>query len=307
MTARDGTTTARAARPGGQPMYAPLTRVLLKHPRDAFRDQAYLDAHWRTHGYTGCPDYERAVSEYEAFADLVARHVPEVAFAPADDRAGIDSLYIHDPAVVVERGAVLCNMGKALRRGEPAAVERALIASGVAVIGRIEGEGRLEAGDVLWVDARTVAVGRGPRTNAEGIAQLAALLGEDVDEVLAVPLPAGAFHLLGLVSLVDRDLAVVSPRLPRELRERLLARRVTLVEVPDEEHDTLGCNVLAVAPRRCIMVDGSPRTAEQLERAGATVWRYDGVEISHKGSGGPTCLTRPLQRRGDASDATPLR
>ena len=170
-------------------------------------------------------------------------------------------------------------------------------------MGAIEAPGQLEGGDVLWLDARTVAVGRGYRTNDAGIAQLRALLADDVDEVIVVPLPhwrgAGdVFHLMSIISPVDRDLAVVySPLLPVPFREHLLERGIELVEVPDEEFDTMGANVLAIAPRRCVMVAGNPVTRARLERAGAEVLEYDGSEISLKGGGGPTCLTRPLRRR----------
>jgi N-dimethylarginine dimethylaminohydrolase len=155
---------------------------------------------------------------------------------------------------------------------------------------------------VVWLDARTVAVGRGHRTNDEGIRQLRALLGEAIDELIIVPLPhwrgpADVFHLMSMLSPVDRDLAVVySPLMPVQFRERLLDRGVELVEVPDREFDTMGTNVLALAPRISVMLAGNPRTRAALERAGATVFEYEGNEISLKGGGGPTCLTRPLAR-----------
>jgi N-dimethylarginine dimethylaminohydrolase len=194
-------------------------------------------------------------------------------------------------------------MGKAQRAEEPAAQERAFRAghAPVEVCGRIEPPGRLEGGDVVWLDRHTLVVGRGYRTNAEGIRQLRALLGHTVD-VVEVPLPhwrghEDVMHLMSLVSPVDRDLAVVhSPLLPVPFREWLLERGIRLIDVPDEEFDTMGTNVLALAPRRCVMLAGNPRTRTALERAGAEVVEYEGAEISVKGAGGPTCLTRPLVR-----------
>ena len=155
---------------------------------------------------------------------------------------------------------------------------------------------------MLWLDSRTLAVGQGYRTNAEGIRQLRTLLGDAVDEVEVVPLPhwrgpASCLHLMSFISLIDQDLALVySPLMPVPFRESLLARGFTLVEVPDQEFDTLGCNVLAVAPRVCVMVEGNPRTKALLEAAGAQVHTFEGQEICVKGEGGPTCLTRPLLR-----------
>ena len=201
-----------------------------------------------------------------------------------------------------DRGAILGRMGKPDREGEPSALERALRRAGVPIVGRILPPGRLEGGDVAWVDSRTVAVGRGYRTNTEGIRQLRSLLGSSVDHVVAVPLPhwrgpADVFHLMSLFSPVDANLAVVySPLLPVPFRELLLKRAIELIDVPHEEFDSMGCNVLAVGPRRCVMLEGNPSTRTLLEAAGAEVHTYRGYEISRKGAGGPTCLTRPLRR-----------
>ena len=117
-----------------------------------------------------------------------------------------------------------------------------------------------------------------------------------------MPLPhwrgAGdVLHLMSLISPVDRDLAVVySPLLPVPFRETLIESGYRLVEVPDEEFDTMGTNVLALGPRECVMIGGNPQTRAALEAAGARVTEYVGHEISVKGAGGPTCLTRPLIR-----------
>jgi N-dimethylarginine dimethylaminohydrolase len=192
-------------------------------------------------------------------------------------------------------------MGKAAREREPAAQADAFRQWGIPVVGSIQAPGRLEGGDVAWLDDRTVIVGRGYRTNDEGIRQFRELLGDAVTCVV-VPLPhwrgpGDVFHLMSVLSPVDADLAVVySPLMPVPLRELLVERGIALVEVPDEEFDTMGANVLALAPRRCVMVDGNPTTRARLEAAGAEVRVYAGREISLKGGGGPTCLTRPIRR-----------
>ena len=155
---------------------------------------------------------------------------------------------------------------------------------------------------MAWIDERTLAVGRGYRTNGEGIRQLRSLLGSAVDRVVPVPLPhwrgpGDVFHLMSMFSPVDRDLAVVySPLLPVPFRQLLLKHGYELVEVPDAEFESMGCNVLAVSPRRCVALEGNPVTRRRLEAAGAEVHTYRGREISAKGGGGPTCLTRPLVR-----------
>ncbi|HSM59763.1 MAG TPA: arginine deiminase family protein [Longimicrobiales bacterium] len=280
---------------------APLRRVLLKHARDAWLDQPTVSAGWAALGYTAEPDFAAACRESDAFAKLLHGLGVEVAWTPAEG-TGLDSLYVRDASVVFDRGAILCRMGKRSRRDEPEALGRAYEALGIRVAGHIESPGTLEGGDVAWLGARTVAVGRGYRTNDGGIRQLETLLADAVDEVVTVPLPhwrgpSDVFHLMSILSPVAHDLALVySPLLPVPFRELLLERGIGLVEVADEEFANQGGNVLAVAPRVVVAVEGNPVTRRRLEAAGVEVHTYQGAEISRKGCGGPTCLTRPLER-----------
>lgn len=279
-----------------------LARVLLKHARDAFRSQDAASAEWGALHFTAEPDVERAIDEYERFVAMLRASGAETVWLDADENTTLDSIYVRDASIVTNRGAILCHMGKRQRQTEPAAHAAAFAQLGIPVLGEIQAPGTLEGGDVAWLDERTLAVGRGYRTNDEGIAQLRALLGDAVDELIVVPLPhwrgpSDVFHLMSILNPIDRDLAVVySPLLPVPFRDDLLERGISLVEVPDEEFDTMGCNVLAIAPRRCVMVQGNPVTRSRLERAGCEVLEYEGTEISLKGGGGPTCLTRPLAR-----------
>jgi N-dimethylarginine dimethylaminohydrolase len=285
--------------------FGSLREVAVKHAREAFGDSSALERQWRGLNYTAPPDVARAVVEHDAFVQILRAAGADVRFLPADDSTTIDSIYVRDASIVSPRGLIFCSMGKVERASEPAAQERAFSTSpALTVAGRIAPPGTLEGGDLLWLDPETVAVGHGYRTNAEGIRQLRALLGSSVT-VVDVPLPhwrgdRDVMHLMSLISPVDRDLAVVySPLMPVPFRQWLLARGLTLVEVPDGEFDSMGTNVLALAPRRCLMVSGNPQTRARLEAAGATVIEYDGREISVKGAGGPTCLTRPLARDVD--------
>ena len=280
-----------------------LTHVLLKHARDAFVGQAAIEAQWRALNFTAAPDFDEAVAQYDRFVEAIVAAGAEPHFLPRADTVGLDSIYVRDASIVCDRGIVLCSMGKTLRQTEPDAQASACRARGDRIFGAIVPPGRIEGGDVAWLDSTTLAVGRGYRTNDAGIAQLRALLGVAI-ELIVVPLPhwrgaTDVFHLMSFISPVDRDLAVVySPLMPVPFRERLLDRGVTLVEVPDEEFETMGANVLAIAPRRCVMAAGNPITRRRLEHAGADVVEYEGSEISSKGGGGPTCLTRPLRRSG---------
>jgi N-dimethylarginine dimethylaminohydrolase len=279
-----------------------LKRVLMKPVREAFVSDESISAQWRDLAFTAAPDLHRAIDEYERFRDLLARVGATIDTLPQAGGVGLDSIYVRDASVVCDLGAILCNMGKSQRSGEPAAQEPAFRALEIPILGSIKAPGRLEGGDVVWLDQRTVAVGRGYRTNADGIHQFHDLLGDAVDQVIAVALPhwrgpADVFHLMSIISPIDRDLAVVySPLMSVPFRDLLLDRGLKLLEVPDDEFDSMGANVLAVAPRKCIVLAGNPRTRALLERAGAEVWEYEGREISLKGGGGPTCLTRPLER-----------
>ena len=284
--------------------YGRLTHVAVKHARDAFVSPDVLAQQWASHGFTAPPDFDAACREHDAFLEILAGHGVDVTLLPADDTVSIDSIYARDASLVTPRGVLLCAMGKPVRAGEPAAQRRAFTALAQpwsAVAGTIEPPGRIEGGDVVWIDEHTVAVGRGYRTNAEGIRQFRAFLGPPVD-VIEVPLPhwkgpGDVMHLMSLLSPVDRDLAVVYSRLlPVPFHEQLSARGIALVDTPDGEFESMGTNVLALAPRQCVMLAGNPRTRAALERAGAAVVEYVGDEISVKGAGGPTCLTRPLAR-----------
>jgi N-dimethylarginine dimethylaminohydrolase len=281
--------------------YGRLTRLALKHARDAFGDAGRVAAQWRDLNFTASVDVARACREYDAFVDAIAATGAAIDYLPADPQTTLDSIYVRDASLATGRGMILCAMGKAQRHTEPAAQAAAFAAAGISIAGHITGAGRIEGGDVIWLDSRTLVVGRGYRTNDEGIRQLKVLLGPAV-EVIAVPLPhwsgqGDVMHLMSLISPVDADLAVVYSRLlPVPFREWLLDRGMRLVEVPDAEFDSMGTNVLALAPRRCLTLDGNPQTREALERAGADVTSYSGGEISVKGAGGPTCLSRPITR-----------
>jgi N-dimethylarginine dimethylaminohydrolase len=280
----------------------PLTRVQVKHARDAFVSQDLIDRQWKQLSFTAPPDFSRAVAEYDGFLEILMTSGAEIVSLPRDERVTLDSIYTRDASIVCSRGSILGNMGKPQRATEPAVQEYAFRCSGWPIAGQINAPGHLEGGDVVWLDERVMAVGWGYRTDAAGIHQLQVLLEQSIDEFLIVPLPhwggpGDVMHLMSLVSPVDKDLAVVYSRLlPVPFREQLVRRGFELVEVPDEEFATMGANVLALAPRVCVMLKGNARTRARLERAGAVVHEYEGKEISLKGGGGPTCLTRPLLR-----------
>jgi len=281
---------------------AKLKTVFVKRSKDAFVDDAIIDRDWKRLNYLSRPDKVGAEAEYAAFEGILRSSGAQIHHFPADDSTTMDSVYCRDASIATDKGIILCSMGKPARATEPEAQAKAFEKAGISILGRIQSPGKVEGGDVAWLDPKTLAVGHTYRTNPAGIEQLTALLSPVGVSVVTVPLPhykgpKDVFHLMSILSPVDTNLAVVySPLMPIAFRENLLDRGYSLIEVPDEEFDSMGCNVLAIAPRELVMVKGNPRTKAHLERAGCKVTEFDGAEISVKGGGGPTCLTRPMER-----------
>jgi dimethylargininase len=265
-------------------MTAPLRRVLVRQP------PADVSA-WRELGWRSAPDSAALAGEHDAMCALLDEAGAEVVVAPPE---GLDAIYTFDPALAVDGGVVLLRPGKELRRSEPEAVA----AAGIPVVARLEEPSFAEGGDLIRLDEQTLLAGLGYRTNDAGVAALERVTNL---ETIAFDLPywhgeAEVMHLLSLLSPLDRDLVVAYvPLLPVRLAQLLDARGMAVVEVPDEEFETLGTNVLALGPRRAMVVEGNPVTRRRLEAAGVEVVAYRGAELS-KGDGGPTCLTLPLER-----------
>jgi N-dimethylarginine dimethylaminohydrolase len=283
-------------------MFKKLDRVIVKHPNEAFISQAHLTDQWTVFNYLQEPNFEEAVSEYKGFIELLEKHVPQIDYLPAADTVGLDSIYAHDPVKFTPAGAIILKSGKKLRQPEASVYKEFLLEKEIPVIGELTGDAVCDGGDIFWLDDQTIVVGRGYRTNDEAISQLKEITAPYVDEFIVVQLPhdlgeAECLHLMSFISMVDKDLAVVhSPLMPVFFRQLLIERGIQLVEVPKAEYDTLGCNVLALAPRVCVIVEGNDSTKQQLLEAGATVYEYKGQEISVLGTGGPTCLTCPVVR-----------
>jgi dimethylargininase len=279
---------------GCQSMVDRLRRVLVRPPA------AGAWAAWKSYGWRSEPDPVRLEEEHEEFRAVLEEAGAEVVVAATPHALDPDAIYAYDPALVTDEGALLLRPGKEGRRGEVEVMGADLVEAGVPVAARIEAPGTVEGGDTLWLDESTLLVGRGYRTNDEGIRQL--VDGLPGVAVVPVDLPhwrgAGeVMHLLSLLSPLDRDLvAAYPPLLPVRLAELLAERGVEVVEVPDEEFETMGPNVLALGPREALALEGNDETRRRMERAGVSVRTYRGDEISRKGDGGPTCLTRPILR-----------
>ena len=290
-------TSENATRFGGHSMVAKLRTVIVRRPAAPAAPD-----NWTDFGYLHPVDHADAEREHATLRQILSSEVETVIEVGPDQPGALDAIFAYDPSIVTDAGAVLLRPGKALRLAEVDDAAATYADLGVPVVGRIEAPGTVEGGDTLWIDDSTLAVGQGYRTNAAGIAQLTSILSPLGVTVLTVALPhwrgpTECLHLMSLISPVDTDLAAVYlPLMATSFVQELQSRGWRLIEVPDEEFDSLGCNVLALAPGRCLALEGNPVTRDRLEAAGCDVLTYEGAEVSLNRAGGPTCLTRPLWR-----------
>ena len=284
---------------GSQSMIEPLRTVMVRRPDESFAVDDPLVWH-----YSGRPDLEIAQQEHDALVALLRQAGAEVIYHDEPEHERADAIFVFDPAIVTDHGAIMLSMGKAQRRGEEAAMAHRFESLAIPLLYTLHDEARAEGGDLLWLDHDTLAVGLGFRTNAEGLRQLREALSGIGVSVIPVELPyytgpETCLHLLSLISIVDHNTAVVyPPLLSVPFWQELERRSLRLIEVPDAEFATMAPNVLALAPGKCLMLEGNPITKRRLEDAGCEVVTYKGNEISLKAEGGATCLTRPILRDG---------
>jgi N-dimethylarginine dimethylaminohydrolase len=282
--------------------YGKIKSILLHAAKNSFVSDANIQEQWQMLNYLSSPDYSLALKEYDYFQGLLEQTGATIFTLPTSEKTNIDAIYCRDTSLATDYGLIIGNMGKAARKNENIEVALAAKSLGLGILGEIKHPGTLEGGDVAWIDEKTLAVGHSYRTNEEGIRQLQEFLNPKGIEVLVFSLPHykgqdDVFHLMSIFSPVNASDAVVySPLMPISLRNTLLERGFNLVEVPDEEWDSMGCNILAIAPGKCLLVEGNPITKERLEKAGCEVIAFPGKAICLPGGGGPTCLTRPLIR-----------
>jgi N-dimethylarginine dimethylaminohydrolase len=280
---------------GAQSMTSPLREVLLRAPDGAF-GRAFDDP---AHGFLHAVDIELAKRQHAALCELLERLGVRVHVLP-EDGLGPDAVYVFDPLLITDRGALPLLSGKPTRRGEESALQRWTEQSGIPTLGRIAAPGTVDGGDTFWLRPDLLVIGRSLRTNRAGAGQLAEIVGGRV-EVVDVPYwhgPAEVLHLLSVISPIADDLAVVYPQLlPAGLHELLEEFGIRTIAVDESEFATLGCNVLAISPGVVFVAAGNPKIAAAMTLAGCEVYELELSEIGVNGSGGPTCLTRPVLRR----------
>ncbi len=286
-----------------QTMTGDLARVLVCSPRNAGWDRPDKAAAWRDLGFHHPVDFPVAQAQHDRLCQMLADAGAEVIELASSDDLTLDAVYTHDASLAASDGLILMNPGKRSRFPETRRHREQCAKAGIATLGQIRDPGVSEAGDIVWLDPQTLLVGNGYRTNAAGIDQLRAILASRGVEVLSAPLPYGpgpsaCLHLMSLMSVLDAKTILVDLSwLAVETVELLRARNFRLIEIDDSERDSLACNVLSLGSNRLIALEENTNTNQRLRDSGFDVQTFSGSELCLNGSGGPTCLTRPLQRR----------
>jgi N-dimethylarginine dimethylaminohydrolase len=294
--------TLTETRSNGHSMVAPLQRVLVCSPRSAGWDQPGCAAQWQKLGFHHAPDFATAQAQHESLCRELQTAGAEIIALPSDPALTLDAVYTHDASLATDYGIIVMRPGKTNRLAEGPLHAKLCEAISIPTLNTIAAPGTTEAGDILWLDSKTLLIGRGYRTNAAGIQQMLEILAPKQIDVLSAPLPYGpgpseCLHLMSLVSLLDDHTALVDlPWLAVETVELLQSRGYNFIEIDSSERETLACNVLALGNNRLLAIAENEKTNARLRAAGFDVRTFPGSELCINGSGGPTCLTRPLLR-----------
>ena len=286
----------------GHSMVGPLQRVMVCSPQTAGWNDPARVARWLELGFHHAPDFAQAQAQHEMLCRELADAGAELLDMPGAAELSLDAVYAHDASLATDFGLILMRPGKTNRVAEAAHHGLVCEGFGIPTLGAITVPGTTEAGDIVWLDAKTLLIGHGYRTNAAGIQQMRELLAPKGVTVVSAPLPYGpgpsaCLHLMSLISLLDEQTALVDlPWLAVETVELLKSRGLRLIEIEYSERDTLACNVLALGGKRLLAIEENRKTNKRLREDGFDVRTFPGSEICINGSGGPTCLTRPVLR-----------
>ena len=283
-------------------MVGPLQRVLVCSPQTAGWNNTQRVSAWRDLGFHRTPNFETSQAQHASLVRELKAVGADVVDLPSDSDLSLDAVYTHDASLATDYGLILMRPGKPNRVPEARHHGASCEALAIPTFGSISAPATTEAGDILWLDFKTLLIGHGYRTNSSGIAQMRALLAPKGIDVLSAPLPYGpgpsaCLHLMSLISLLDEQTALVDlPWLAVETVELLKSRGFNFIEIDYAERDTLACNVLSLGAKRLLAIEENQKTNAKLRQAGFDVRTFPGSEICINGSGGPTCLTRPLLR-----------
>ena len=284
---------------GVSSMVLPLKKVALLRP-----GASLLEADINKWHYSKIFNPDKVQGIYNNFVNLLTDEGVEIFWIEENTNIA-DAIFTYDASMMTKSGAILMSPGKELRKGEQNLHRNFYKHNNIPIIGEITGNATAEAGDTLWLDNNSLIVGKGFRTNQEGVNQIEEIMKPLKVDVFQFDIPVymgteACLHLMSLISLVDhRKAFVYTPLLPVNLFKLLEEKGFTLINAPEDEFlssNTLSTNILTISPGRCIMIDGFPKTRESLENFGISVEVFNADELCIACEGGPTCLTRPLLR-----------
>jgi N-dimethylarginine dimethylaminohydrolase len=289
----------------GHSMVARLEQVLVCSPRIAGWQQPERVIRWEELGFLHPPNFDQAQAEHDSLCRELESAGAEVIEAPPASDLSLDAVYAHDASLATDFGLIVMRPGKANRVREGKHHADFCQSLMIPLLNEITAPATTEAGDMVWLDSKSLLIGHGYRTNSAGIAQMRDLLGPRGIDVISAPLPYGrgpsaCLHLMSLISLLDQQTALVDlPWLAVGTVELLKSHGYRLIEIEYSERDSLACNVLSLGNKRLLALRENEETNKKLQDAGFDVRIFPGSELCINGGGGPTCLTRPLKRCQD--------
>ena len=287
---------------GAQNMVSPLKKVLMKKP------QRFMSkVNKKKWNYTSPLNQNLINENYKDFYEIIKKFGTEIIelHLENENEELCDSIFTHDPSLVLDEGSIILNMGKQLRVNETSAHEKFYKSINIPIIGKIKNEGTMEGGDCLWINNKTLIVGESYRTNRKGIEQLREILKLLNIKLIPIKLPinnnkTSCFHLMSIISMLDNDLAIGYEKLlPSDLKKILKTYGIKLLNIPEDEYcesKSLAVNILALSPRILVTINGYPKTLDLLSKFGCKINLFPGSELCIKAEGGPTCLTRAIWR-----------
>ncbi len=279
---------------GASTEYARLKSVLLYRPGEELSASVDINATQMLEPV----DWQLAQAQHDGMAQGYRDAGVMVHYVDSLKQPTPNQMFCADLMFMTPEGVILARPASTVRAGEERYVARKLAELGVPIVRSVRGNGTFEGADAIWIDPQTVMVGRGLRTNDEGAAQVASTLNEMGVEVIQVDLPFGTMHLMGMLRIVDHDLALTRPRrLVHRGVEALRARGFNVEFVPDSWETThnKAFNFVALGPKEILMVDGNPNTQKFYEELGIKCHQVAADELG-KAAGAIGCLTGVMER-----------
>ncbi len=275
--------------------WRPLQAVLLHRPGDELL-AAQNDP--ESAQMLGAVDIDRAQTEHDTLAEAYRGQGIEVHLVEPQTTSEPNLMFCADLFAMTPQGAILARPASTVRAGEERHVAYRLAALGIPILKTLTRDATFEGADLMWIDESSAIIGRGLRTNDAAIDQLETLFAEIGCTLIALDLPFGVMHLMGLLRIVDADLAIAWPRRTPHRCVELLRERGFRVEFPrlvDDSASHRGINFVTLGPRKILMVDGLPGVQSAYEALGIECLTAS-TEALSRAAGNVGCLTGVLRR-----------